>query len=53
MSPTLRRSFAMALVVDGRAKIGQTVYATGMESARPMKIVEPVFYDKEGQRLDA
>ena len=27
MSPTLGRSFAMALVADGRAKIGQTVYA--------------------------
>ncbi len=53
MSPTLGRSFAMALVVDGRARMGQTLYATGMEGALPVKIVEPAFYDKEGQRLDA
>ena len=46
-------SFCLALVADGRARLGQTLYATGMEAARPVKLVEPVFYDKEGLRLDA
>ena len=53
MSATLGRSFCLALVADGRARIGQTLYATGLEAARPVKVVEPVFYDKEGLRLDA
>ena len=53
MSATLGRSFSLALVADGRARLGQTLYATGMESPRAVKVVEPVFYDKEGLRLDA
>jgi sarcosine oxidase subunit alpha len=53
MSPTLGRSFCLALLADGRAKIGETVYTTGLEGAHPAKVVEPVIYDKEGARLDA
>ena len=53
MSPTLGRSFALALVADGRRRIGETLYATGLEGARAVKLVEPVFYDPEGKRLDA
>ncbi len=51
-SPTLQRTFAMALVAGGRARIGATVYATTMEATAPARIVEPVFYDREGRRLD-
>ncbi len=51
-SPTLQRSFALALVADGRNRIGQTLFATTMAAARPVKLVEPVFYDKEGRRLE-
>jgi sarcosine oxidase subunit alpha len=53
MSPTLGRSFCLALVADGRARMGQTLYATGLENPRAVKVVDPVFYDKEGTRLDA
>ena len=53
MSPTLGRSFALALVADGRRRLGETLYATGLEGARAVKLVEPVFYDPEGKRLDA
>jgi sarcosine oxidase subunit alpha len=53
MSATLERSFCLALVADGRARIGQTLYATGMENPHAVKVVEPVFFDKEGSRLDA
>jgi sarcosine oxidase subunit alpha len=52
-SPTLQRTFAMALVAGGRARIGATIYATTMEAAAPARIVEPIFYDREGRRLDA
>jgi sarcosine oxidase subunit alpha len=53
MSPSLGRSFGLALINDGRARLGQTLYATGLEAPRPVKLVEPVFIDKEGARLDA
>jgi sarcosine oxidase, subunit alpha len=53
MSPSIGRSFALALVADGRARIGETLYATGLEDVRPVKLVEPIFYDREGVRLDA
>ena len=52
-SATLGRSFAMALVANGRARLGETLYATTMQGAAPVKLVEPMFYDKEGARLDA
>ncbi len=53
LSASLGRSFAMALVADGRARIGETLYATKMKGTAAVKLVEPVFYDKEGARLDA
>ena len=52
LSPTLGRSFALALVADGRNRLGETLFATTMEAAKPVKLVEPVFYDKEGRRLE-
>ncbi len=52
-SPTLGRTFAMALVAGGRAKIGGTAYVTTMDGTALARVVEPVFYDKEGKRLDA
>jgi sarcosine oxidase subunit alpha len=52
MSATLGRSFSLALLTDGRSRIGQTVYTAGLEGAHPAKVVEPVFYDKEGARLE-
>jgi sarcosine oxidase subunit alpha len=52
LSPTLGCSFALALVADGRARFGETLFATSKEAARPVKLVEPVFYDKEGRRLE-
>jgi len=51
-SPTLERSFALALVADGRNRLGETLFATTMDAARPVKLTEPVFYDKEGRRLE-
>jgi sarcosine oxidase subunit alpha len=51
-SPALGRTFAMALVAGGRAKIGGTAHVTTMDGTALARVVEPVFYDKEGKRLD-
>jgi sarcosine oxidase subunit alpha len=51
-SPTLGRTFALALVEDGRARKGARLFATTMNAAAPVQVVDPVFYDKEGKRLD-
>jgi sarcosine oxidase subunit alpha len=52
LSPTLGRSFALALIADGRNRLGETLFATTAEAAKPVKLTEPVFYDKEGRRLE-
>jgi sarcosine oxidase subunit alpha len=52
LSPTLGRSFALALIADGRNRLGETLFATTKEAAKPVKLTEPVFYDKEGRRLE-
>jgi sarcosine oxidase subunit alpha len=51
-SPTLQRSIAMALIEDGRARLGQTLAFPLEDKIIKAKIVEPVFYDKEGARLN-
>jgi sarcosine oxidase subunit alpha len=53
MSATLKRSFCLAMLADGRARIGQTVHLVGDHGVHAAKVVEPVFYDKEGTRYDA
>ncbi|HEY1942044.1 MAG TPA: glycine cleavage T C-terminal barrel domain-containing protein, partial [Roseiarcus sp.] len=54
MSATLGRSFALALVSGGRSRHGETLFATTRDGGTaPVKLVEPLFYDKEGKRLDA
>jgi sarcosine oxidase, subunit alpha len=51
-SATLKRTFAMGLVAAGRSRIGSSLYVTTMDGTVPARVVEPVFYDKEGKRLD-
>ncbi len=51
-SPNLERSFALALVSDGRAKHGQTVCCVSDGRLVPMKVTDTVFFDKENQRRD-
>ena len=50
-SPTLERSIAMALIQNGRARMGETL-SFPVEGGKVIraKIVDPVFYDKEGAR---
>jgi sarcosine oxidase, subunit alpha len=51
-SPTLGRTFAMALVAGGRDRIGARLHVTTIEGATPVQVTAPIFYDKEGKRLD-
>ena len=46
-------SIAMALVKGGRQRMGETVYAP-LANGRVIKatITEPLFYDKEGRKVD-
>ena len=51
-SPTLGRSIAMALIRNGRARMGETISFPLEGKTVRAKIVDPVFYDKEGSRLN-
>ena len=53
-SPTLGRALALALVENGRARTGQTVYIASpmIDLSMAAEIVPPVFYDPEGTRLN-
>jgi len=46
------RSFALALVENGRARHGEPVWAWHLGSTIPARICPPVFYDPEGRRRD-
>ena len=47
------RSIALALVSGGRARLGQTLYVPMPERDIAVRLVNPVFVDPEGARLDA
>ena len=49
-SPTLNRSIAMALIENGRAKMGATLSFPLADAVVIARVVDPVFYDKEGAR---
>ncbi|MFV0284039.1 MAG: sarcosine oxidase subunit alpha family protein [Castellaniella sp.] len=51
MSPVLGRSIALALLKDGRTRMGQPVtVATADGQFMPARVCSPVFYDPEGAR---
>lgn len=49
-SPTLVRSIAMALIENGRGRMGETIAFPLADKIVSARIVEPAFYDKEGSR---
>ena len=53
MSPTLGRAIAMALIENGRARMGDTI-SFPLERGKVVKakITDTVFYDKEGGRIN-
>jgi sarcosine oxidase subunit alpha len=52
-SPNLGRAFALAMVRDGRARIGQKLYVPMLDRTIAVTVTEPVFLDQEGERLRA
>ncbi len=50
-SPNCGRSIALALIKSGRSRIGQTVSLPLEDKVVRAKIVDPVFFDPEGERL--
>ncbi len=52
-SGSLSRSIALALVQNGRARIGQRLWVPMPERSIEVEVVQPVFYDAKGERLNA
>ena len=52
MSSVLGHSIALAMIKDGRARIGETLYVPMPDGDIPVKVTAPVFYDAEGVRLN-
>ncbi len=52
-SPTMKRGIAMALIKNGRARMGDTVYLPLLDGPTvAAEVVKPVFYDPENARRD-
>ena len=51
-SETLGTTFALAALASGTDRIGTRLYATLGDRMIPVRVVDPVFYDKEGARKD-
>ncbi len=52
-SPELGRSFALAMVKEGRSLMDKTLYVPMFDRTIAVTVTEPVFIDKEGTRLHA
>jgi sarcosine oxidase, subunit alpha len=51
-SEALGRSIALAMVADGRARLGQTLYVPMPDGDIAVQVSAPVFYDPQGARLN-
>jgi sarcosine oxidase subunit alpha len=51
-SESLQRGIALALVAGGRARMGETLYVPMPKQLIAVEVVDPVFVDKEGTRLN-
>ena len=52
LSQALERPFALALIADGRNRIGQTLLAPVGADLVPVTVAGPVLYDPEGTKRD-
>ena len=52
-SETLGRSIALALVRDGRERIGSRLFASTPGGTTEVEVVSSIFYDPKGVKLDA
>jgi sarcosine oxidase subunit alpha len=53
VSPTLNRPIALALLRDGRSRMGETLKLFDLGQLTTAEVVSPVFFDPEGVRLNA
>jgi sarcosine oxidase subunit alpha len=51
-SEALGRSIALAMVADGRSRLGQTLYVPMPGGDVAVQVTAPVFYDPQGARLN-
>jgi sarcosine oxidase subunit alpha len=51
-SASLGRSIALALVSNGRSRMGETLYVAMPDGDIPVQVASPVFYDPQGSRLN-
>jgi len=51
-SATLGRTIALAVIADGRARIGETIFVPMADKVIRAKVTAPMFYDPEGSRLN-
>ncbi|WP_017539414.1 FAD-dependent oxidoreductase [Nocardiopsis halophila] len=51
-SAALGRSFALGLLRSGRERHGEVLQAVHLGTAVPVRVADPVFYDREGSRKD-
>ncbi|HVR66440.1 MAG TPA: sarcosine oxidase subunit alpha [Verrucomicrobiae bacterium] len=51
-SPNVGRSIAMALLKNGRSRMGETVHIPLADRVIRAKVMEPRFFDLEGKRID-
>lgn len=51
-SAHLGHAIALALVSGGRARTGETLHVTTDKETVPVRVVDPVFIDKDGARLE-
>ena len=51
-SETLQHSIALAAVEGGRVRAGMELYVPMPDGIHPVRVVDPVFYDPEGERLN-
>ena len=52
-SAVLGHSIALAMVEDGRARMGESLRVPMPGGAVAVRVAAPVFYDPQGARLDA
>jgi len=50
-SEALQRAIALALLSGGRARMGQTLTVPMANRSIAVRVTDPVFYDREGERL--
>jgi sarcosine oxidase, subunit alpha len=53
LSSVLGYGIALAMIKEGRSRMGETLYALMGQKAVPVRVSSPVFYDAEGARVHA